>query len=78
MRKGFFGTSAHSKSPGLEVIKSFSCSTQLSMKFVLLMNLRLLTFFLNRAEQDFMLRAEDKKKIYNFGARSAVEAILSQ
>ena len=30
-------------SPGLKVIKLFSCSTQLSMKFVLLINLKLLT-----------------------------------
>ena len=29
--------------PGPEVIKLFSCSTQLSMKFVLLMNIKLLT-----------------------------------
>ena len=29
--------------PGLEVIKHFSCSTQLSMKFVMLINLKLLT-----------------------------------
>ena len=42
--------------PGPEVIKLFSCSTQLSMKFVLLMNLKLLTiansFLLNIAEHE--------------------------
>ena len=41
---------------GPEVIKLFSCSTQLSMKFVLLINLKLLTianaFLLNIAEHD--------------------------
>ena len=41
---------------GREVIKFFSCSTQLSMKFVLLINLRLLTvansFLLNIAEHE--------------------------
>ena len=41
---------------GLEVIKLFSCSTQLSMKFVLLINLKLLTiansFLLNIAEHE--------------------------
>ena len=31
---------------GPEVIKLFSCSTQLSIKFILLMNLKILTFFL--------------------------------
>ena len=42
--------------PGPEVIKLFSCSTQLSMKIFLLTNLRLLTiansFLLNIAEHD--------------------------
>ena len=33
----------HSPSP--EVIKLFSCSTQLSMKFILLINLKILTIF---------------------------------
>ena len=41
---------------GHEVIKLFSCSTQLSMKFVLLINLKLLTiansFLLNIAEHE--------------------------
>ena len=41
---------------GPEVIKRFSCSTQLSMKFVPLINLRLLTtvnsFLLNIAEHE--------------------------
>ena len=41
---------------GSEVIKLFSCSTQLSMKFVLLINLELLTiansFLLNIAEYE--------------------------
>ena len=41
---------------GPEVIKLFSCSTQLSMKFVLLINLKLLTtansFLLNIAEHE--------------------------
>ena len=31
------------KYPGTEVIKVFSCSTQLSMKFVMLINLKVLT-----------------------------------
>ena len=30
---------------GPEVIKLFSCSTQLSMKFILLINLKILTIF---------------------------------
>ena len=41
---------------GPEVIKLFTCSTQLSMKFVLLINLKLLTvsfsFLLNIAEHE--------------------------
>ena len=41
---------------GPEVLKPFSCSTQLSMKFVLLMNFKLLTiansFLLNIAEHE--------------------------
>ena len=41
---------------GPEVIKLFSCSTQLSMKFVLLINLKLLTitnsYLLNLAEHE--------------------------
>ena len=44
------------KQSGPEVIKLFSCSTQLSMKFVLLINLKLLTiansFLLNIAEDE--------------------------
>ena len=47
------GASAQS---GPEVIKLFSCSTELSMKFVLLINLRLLTiansFLLNLSEHE--------------------------
>ena len=43
-------------SPGLEVIKLFSCSTQLSMKFFMLINLKLLTmpnsFLLNITEHE--------------------------
>ena len=35
----------HYKTSGPEVIKLFSCSTQLSMKFTLLINLKILTFF---------------------------------
>ena len=42
--------------PGPKVIKLFSCSTQMSMKFVLLINLKLLTilnsFLLNIAEHE--------------------------
>ena len=41
---------------GPEVIKLFSCSTQLSMKFIMLINLKLLTiansFLLNIAEHE--------------------------
>ena len=44
------------ESPGPEVIKLFSCSTQLSMIFALLINLKLLTtansFLLNTAEHE--------------------------
>ena len=44
----------NSVEPGPEVIKLFSCSTQLSMKFVLLINPKLLitanSFLLNVAE----------------------------
>ena len=35
----------YSLNSGLEVIKLFSCSTQLSMKFVLFINLKILTKF---------------------------------
>ena len=42
--------------PGPEIIKHFSYSTQLSMKYVLLINLKLLTiassFWLNKAEHE--------------------------
>ena len=42
--------------PGSKVIKRFSCSTQLSMNFVLVINLKFLTnansFLLNKAEHD--------------------------
>ena len=44
---------------GPEVIKLFSCSTQLSMKFVLLINLKLLTIAnsssLNTTEKEFVM-----------------------
>ena len=44
------------KCPGPEVIKLLSCSTQLGMKYVLLINLKLLTiansFLLNIAEHE--------------------------
>ena len=44
------------KTPGPKVVKLFSCSTQLSMKFVLLINLKLLTnansFLLNIADHE--------------------------
>ena len=47
---------ANSGCPGPEVIKHFSCSTQLSMKFFLLINLKVLTtansFLLNIAEHE--------------------------
>ena len=46
----------HSVVSGPEVIKRFSCSTQLSMIFFMLMNLKLLTmlnsFLLNIAEHE--------------------------
>ena len=49
-----FSDNLHSAVP--EVIKLFSCSTQLSMKFVLLINLKLLTiansFLLNLSEHE--------------------------
>ena len=45
--------------PGPEVIKRFSCSTYLSMKFILLINLKLLTiaksFLLNIAKHEISL-----------------------
>ena len=51
----FLDTSDNSKT-GPEVIELFSCSTQLSIKFALLINLKLLTisdsFLLNIAEQE--------------------------
>ena len=44
------------KNTGPKVIKLFSCSTQLSIKFVILINLKLLTilnfFMLNKAEHE--------------------------
>ena len=36
-------TMAHGQLPGLEVIKLFSCSTQLSMKFIMLINVKMPT-----------------------------------
>ena len=48
--------STHAKQTGPEVIKLFSCSTPLSMKFILLINLKLLTIanssLLNLAEHE--------------------------
>ena len=51
-----FALSIRTEIPGPKVIKLFSCSTQLSMKFVLLINLKLLTianfFLINIAEHE--------------------------
>ena len=53
---------------GPEVIKLFSCSTQLSMKFILLINLKLLTiansFLLNLSEHEIF--SANKYEIANF------------
>ena len=51
--KFFVRTSAF---PGPEVIKKFSCSTQLSMKFILLIKLTILTFFFKTV---FMLNSAE-------------------
>ena len=46
----------HKKEPGPEIIKCFPCSTQLSLKLVLIINLKLQTiansFLLNIAEHE--------------------------
>ena len=58
--------------PGPEVIKHFSCSTQLSMKFVLVRNLKLLTFansfLLKIAEHELFSvnKYENAKYCWNF------------
>ena len=53
---------------GLEVIKLFSCSTQLSMTFFMLINLRLLTmpnsFLLNLAEHENISANKYENAIY--------------
>ena len=46
-------------------MKLFSCSTHLRMKFVLLINLKLLT----TANSFLLSEAEHEKKFYNLGAR---------
>ena len=50
------GVTVNKWRPGPEVIKRFSCSTQMSMKFVMLINLKLLTianfFLLNITEHE--------------------------
>ena len=55
-------------SSGLKVIKLFSCSTQLSMKFVLLINLKLLiianSFSLDKAEHEIL--SANKYEIVNY------------
>ena len=45
-----------SKDPGPEVIKLFSCSTQMSMKFFMLINLKLL-----KIVNSFLLNIEEHK-----------------
>ena len=57
-------------STGLEVIKLFSCLTQLSMKIVLLINLKLLTttncFLLNIAEHENFSANEYENANYSY------------
>ena len=57
--------------PGPEVIKLFSCSPRLSMNFVLLINLKLLTtansFLLNIAEHIFSAETSMKKSFITSG-----------
>ena len=59
-----YGAKSHRKvvssTPGLEVIKLFSCSTQLSMKFFLLINVKMPTIvgiltFMSGKKIDFRL-----------------------
>ena len=55
MRKGVLGLYATNNDPGPEVRQIFSCSNKLSMKFILLVNLKLTianSFLLNIAEQE--------------------------
>ena len=51
-------------SPGPEVIKLFSCSTQLSMKFVGLINLKLLT-----TANSFLLNDDDEFRFNDASTR---------
>ena len=69
IRKHDFYAHADSEWPGPEIIKLFSCSTQLSMKFPLLINLRLLiivnSFLLNLAEhENFSANKYENANIY--------------
>ena len=68
---------------GPEVIKHFSCSTQLSMKFVLLINLKLLpianSFLLNIAEHGnfYANRYENANYCWHFHIISRENFMLS-
>ena len=58
------------REPGFEVIKLFSCSTQLRMKFFMLINLKLLTmpnyFLLNIAEHENFSANKYENAIYSW------------
>ena len=56
------------KKPGLEVIKLFSCATQLSMKFSLLINMKMPTIvgiFIFISREIFMLSYVKQERICN-------------
>ena len=57
-KKGVFGASTHNECSGPKVIKLFSCSTQLSMKFSQLINMKMPTIvgiFIFISREIFML-----------------------
>ena len=56
----YFGFVRHLK-PGPEVIKLFSCSNQLSMKLILFINLKILTFFFFKTS--FMLNSAEHAQL---------------
>ena len=69
------------KNPGPEVIKLFTCSTQLSMKFVLLIYLKLRTivnsFLLNIAEHENVSANEYENANYFLAEKISCSAELS-
>ena len=62
----------HQRKPGLKVIKLFSCSTQLSMKFILLINVKMPTIvgiltFISRINTSYeSLKTRNTYLFYHF------------